>query len=215
MRPILITAGATRNPLDAIRYLSAFSSGGTGVGLARSLSAHHPVTLLGSAEACLRAGDALQTEEFTSTRDLMARMERWVRAHPAGVLIHAAAVGDYEAIPPDSSADPASRGPEKIPSGKAELQIRLRPTPKIVDHVRQWSADIQLISFKAASPETTDPQLVTIAEAQRRRTDSVLVFANIIGRLQHGVLLQGAEGSSWHATRAAALEALVAAVRRL
>ena len=119
MSAILITAGATRNPLDAIRYLSAFSSGSTGVGLARALSEDHTVHLLGSAEACLRAPEGLSTEEFTSTRDLMARMERWVRANPDGVVIHASAVGDYEAIPEDEQD-----GPAKIPSGKAELLLR-------------------------------------------------------------------------------------------
>ena len=209
-RPILITAGATRNPLDAIRYLSAFSSGSTGVGLARALSVDRTVTLLGSAEACLRAGEDINTEEFTSTRDLMARMERWVRTHPDGVVVHASAVGDYEAVPDDEGS-----GPAKIPSGKSELLLRLRPTPKIVDHIHSWSPDVRLISFKAASPETTDARLVEIAEAQRVRTGSVLVFANIIGRLQEGVLLQGADGASWHSTRPAALAALTEAIAHL
>ncbi len=206
MRPILITAGATRNPLDAIRYISAFSSGTTGVGLARVLASDAAVTLLGSAEACLRAGADLHTEEFTSTRDLMARMERWVRANPDGVVVHAAAVGDYEAAVGDG---------KKIPSGQSELILRLRPTPKIVDRIRDWSSDVTIISFKAASPETTDAGLVEIAEAQRRRTGSALVFANIIGRLEEGVLLQRADGSDWHATRPAALAALSEAIRHL
>ena len=209
MRPILITAGATRNPLDSIRYLSAFSSGSTGARLAAALQ-DRDVTLLGSAEACLRAGAAQQTEEFRSTRDLMARMERWGRDHPDGVVIHAAAVGDYEALPAAGQA-----GPAKIPSGRAELTITLRPTPKIIDHIHRWSTGIQLISFKAASPETADARLVEIAQAQRARTRSVLVFANIIGRLDEGVRLLGADGPSWHATRGAALEALIAAVREL
>lgn len=206
MTHILITAGATRNPLDAIRYLSAFSSGSTGVGLAAALSDAGLVTLLGSAEACLRAGADTQTEEFVSTRDLMARMERWVLAHPDGIVIHAAAVGDYEAAEDDG---------EKIPSGQAELIIRLRPTPKILDRIRDWSPAARIISFKAASPETTDERLVEIAEAQRCRTGSTCVFANIIGRLQEGILLQRESGSEWHATRSAALAALVVAVKTL
>ena len=209
MRPILITAGATRNPLDAIRYLSAFSSGNTGARLAEALQ-DNDVTLLGSAEACLRASAKLKTEEFRSTRDLMARMERWIRANPGGVVIHAAAVGDYEAIPEEDRASPA-----KIPSGRAELTITLRPTPKIIDHIHRWSPDIQLISFKAASPETSDAQLIEIAQAQRARTRSVLVFANIIGRLHEGVLLLSASGLAWHETREEALAALVEAARRL
>ncbi|MEN9786901.1 MAG: / pantothenate metabolism flavoprotein, partial [Pseudomonadota bacterium] len=61
-RPLLLTAGATRNRVDAIRYLSAHATGQTGVALARRLSGHGlDVHLLGSVEACLRAElDALR-----------------------------------------------------------------------------------------------------------------------------------------------------------
>ena len=100
MRPLLLTAGATRNPVDAIRYLSAHASGRTGIDLAGRLSGAYAVHVLGSGEACLRAPAGLSTEEFTSTRDLMARMERWIRANPTGIVIHSAAVGDYEAEAP-------------------------------------------------------------------------------------------------------------------
>src|SRR5688572_24419311 len=105
----LITAGATRNPIDAVRYVSAWSSGGTGVAIANALrDAGRSVHLLGSAEALLRAHD-MPSEEYGSTRDLMARMERHVRANPQLTLVHASAVGDYEL--PEIE-------PSKIPSGR-------------------------------------------------------------------------------------------------
>ena len=98
-RPVLVTCGATRNPLDAIRFISAFSTGRTGGAIAQALADRgHPVHVLGSAEALLRLTDpALTREEYRSTRDLMARMEAWVRANPGGIVVHSAAVGDYEA----------------------------------------------------------------------------------------------------------------------
>ena len=44
---ILVTAGATREPLDAVRYLSNVSTGATGAALAAALAARgHTVTLL-------------------------------------------------------------------------------------------------------------------------------------------------------------------------
>lgn len=198
MRDLLLTAGATRNPVDAIRYLSAHATGRTGVDIAARLGGTHRVHLLGSAEACLRAPPGLSTEEFTSTRDLMARMERWITTHPHGVVIHSAAVGDYEAEPVKS----------KIASGAPELVLRLQPGPKIVDHVRTWAQDVFLVSFKAGAPELTPPELEAIARRQLERTRSDLVFANVIGALETSVLLVGPRETTAYPRRADALTAL-------
>lgn len=204
MKPLLVTAGATRNRIDAIRYLSAHASGRTGVDLAARLGATHAVHLLGSAEACLRAPVDLPTEEFLGTRDLMARMERWLRANPGGVLIHSAAVGDYEADPVET----------KIPSGAAELVIRLHPAPKIVDHVRDWAPDVFLVSFKAGAPGLTPEELEAIARRQLERTRSDLVFANVLGAIETTVLLVGPTETTAFPRRADALTALCARLPR-
>jgi len=188
MRPLLVTAGATRNPVDAMRYLSARSSGVTGTALARQ--AGGAVFLLGSPEARLRAPD-LPGETFGSTRDLLERMHAWCSRNPTGVVIHAAAVGDYEV---------AGAG-GKIPSGQASLTITLSPTPKILDRIRGWSPDLRIVSFKAAPPASDPAALHRIADAQRVRTDSSVVFANTIGRLQAGVVLVDAAGATHHAHR--------------
>jgi len=188
----LVTAGATRNPVDAMRYLSACSSGGTGAWLADRLA---PADLLGSPEALLRTGNG---QPFGSTRDLLARMERWVRAHPGGVVVHAAAVGDYE-VAADAS---------KIPSGQPALTLTLTPTPKVIDHVLGWDPGCRLVGFKAAAPGTTPSELERIARALMDRTGAVAVFCNVIGDLDATCAL--ADGASFtpFATRQEALEAL-------
>lgn len=193
MRPVLVTGGATRNPVDAIRYLSARSTGRTAVALATRLQAH----LLGSAEACLRAPPGLSAEEYGSTRDLMARMERWVRAHPGGTVLHAAAVGDYECAPTD----------DKIPSGQASVTLTLTPTPKIVDRVRDWDPGVFLVSFKAGRPGLAEAELEAVARAQLRRTRSDVVFANTIGALETVLLVS--EPTTERYAREAAIDALV------
>lgn len=203
MRPALVTAGATRNPVDAIRYLSAGATGTTGIRLASGLSSLFATTLLGSGEACLRARLVhadLRTEEFTSTRDLMARMERHLRAHPGGLLVHSAAVGDYE----------AQAVATKIPSGQAELVLRLTPGPKIVDHVRDWDPELRLCSFKAGSPDWTDDRLEAVARAQLRRTRSDWVFANRLGELATSCMVLDPAGTQRFTSREAALSYLLA-----
>jgi phosphopantothenoylcysteine synthetase/decarboxylase len=163
-----------------MRYLSARSSGSTGIHLCRALRIHGFLPfLMGSAEARLRAPD-LVGEEYGSTRDLMARMEVWIRAHPDAAVVHAAAVGDYEVSHPNAS---------KTPSGKPEWTLVLHPTPKIADHVRGWGHTGPYVTFKAAAPETTDADVVAIARKQRERTGCDLVFANVLGRTAEGVYL--------------------------
>ena len=202
MRRVLITAGATRNPVDAMRYLSANSSGNTGLWLAEQLLAQGcEVWVLGSVEARLRGPD-LPGESFGSTRDLMAKMQRRVQAHPGSVVVHAAAVGDYEVCDP----------PGKHPSGQNELVLRLTPTPKIIDHLKVWDPSLTLVSFKAAPPDTSGADLEQIADAQRARTGSALVFANVLRRLGTDVLLLDASARRWFDGRQAALDALQEAV---
>mgnify|MGYP002037534785 CR=1 FL=1 len=167
MRDILITAGATRNPIDAMRFISANSTGQTGAWLADALGTEHDVTVLGSPEALSRCPDSVRHQTYTSTTDLMDKMRTWVLAHPFGLVIHAAAVGDYAVDPVEG----------KLASGQDSLTLTLRPTPKILDAIRGWSPDVKIISFKAAAPHTSMPELGAIARAQGERTDCMAVFA--------------------------------------
>ena len=209
MRPVLLTAGATRNRVDAIRYLSAHATGRTGVDLAGKLAAAgRQVHLLGSEEACLRAmllqaaspAPTLTLETFEGTRDLMARMERALRAAPHSVLLHSAAVGDYE-------MENAEAG--KIPSGRDRVTLALVPAPKNVDQVRGWAPDCFLVSFKAGSPDWSEDRLEAVARAQLERTASDVVFANRIGALGTSCMLLDARGTARFTARAEALAALV------
>ena len=199
---VLITAGATRNPIDSMRFISARASGRTGVGLAHALIRRGAdVFLLGSPEARLR-GEGLDGDTFGSTRDLMERMEQWCRAHPDGALVHSAAVGDYAV---------SEEGSGKVESGRSQWELTLVPTPKIADRVRPWGLRGMYVTFKAAAPGTSREELVTLAEGQRLRTDCDLVFANVLGRTQHDVALVG-EKVRWFSTRDEALAALLAAL---
>ncbi len=176
--------------------------------LARRLFGPQPVRLLGSAEACLRARIAgiaePMLEEFTSTRDLMTRVEANLRDWPRAVLIHSAAVGDYEMEAPRA---------DKIPSGAEAIELRLVRAPKIVDRVRDWAPGCFLVSFKAAPPSTDREALERIARAQLERTGSDLVFANALGDIERDVLLVGRDGTQAFARRQDAVDALFDAVR--
>ena len=199
-RPVLITAGATRNPLDSMRVITANSSGKTGVSLAISLNAlGFEVTVYGSPRALAILPSNLQSEEFGSTRNLESLMHNWVVQHPKGIIIHCAAVGDFE-----------YRGQtnKKIPSGQS-ITIELHPAPKILDQLKEWSETSVIVSFKAAAPNTSNTHLLEIAQSQLERTGSDWVFANVLGRTERDVLIVESTNAVWFTKRQDGLQALI------
>ena len=81
------------------------------------------------------------------------------------------------------------------------------PTTKIADQVRGWGLVGPYVTFKAAAPETCLEDLHRIAAAQRARTGSDRVFANVLGRL--GTVLWVGEDAIRFDDRRAAVSRLV------
>jgi phosphopantothenoylcysteine decarboxylase/phosphopantothenate--cysteine ligase len=137
---ILVTAGATREPLDAVRFLSNLGTGATGAALAEALAARgHAVTLLrGERAAAPRAlGDS---ELFSSAEDLYGRMKRRLAGGGFDAVIMTAAVADYRPIE-------AACG--KISSDAETLTLQLVRTPKILPQLKSLSRrSLRVIGFK-------------------------------------------------------------------
>ena len=186
-RPLLITAGATRNFIDNMRCITANASGKTGANIAQSFPIQ--CTLLGSPSALAHLAirtktsiahhPTIQTQEFTSTEDLHEKMKKWVQTNRHGIVIHSAAVGDYA----------PQQQPGKISSGESSLTITLYPTVKILDEIKKWDPSCLLVSFKAAPPQTSSLDLSNIARAQLQRSQSDLVFANVLTQTGQNVQL--------------------------
>jgi phosphopantothenoylcysteine decarboxylase/phosphopantothenate--cysteine ligase len=114
-KKIIVTAGATREPLDPVRFLSNHSSGKMGIALARAAWRR-------GADVTLIAGHVdvpLPSEIRTQKADTVKEMARAVSENllSADVLIMAAAPADFR---------PASEAPEKI------KKLRGKVAPKIV-----------------------------------------------------------------------------------
>lgn len=190
-----------------MRFISANSSGKTGAYLATSLLRSKRVELcfLGSPEAILRlqaelGDDAQNVEilEFTDTRNLHSQMHQWCKNSENGIIIHAAAVGDYE--------NRTANG--KIPSGQENLSIHLTAAPNILRQINDWNPSHRIVSFKAAPPETAPETLLNIATVQQKSSKSWIVFANVLGRLTQDLLLLSEEPKYYH-LRSDALDALI------
>ena len=137
---ILVTAGATREPLDAVRFLSNVSTGSTGAALADAFAArNHRVTLL-RGESAVTPRSACAGEVFTSAEDLRTRVQRHLAGGTFDAAIMCAAVADYR-------PDFAVRG--KISSDAAELVLRLVRNPKILPQLKSFSPrPLVVIGFK-------------------------------------------------------------------
>lgn len=119
-RSVTVTAGPTREHLDAVRYISNPSSGKMGFAMARAAREmggrvtliHGPVHLSPPAD--------VETVQVTSTAD----MHRAVEEHAdADVVIMAAAVSDFT---------PAAKSAGKIKKEKASRTLELEPTRDIL-----------------------------------------------------------------------------------
>lgn len=140
---ILITTGATREPIDDVRFLSNVSTGATGAQLAESLSTRgHVVTVL-RGQGALSPRDVAAVHTFGSTADLDAQLDTLLAAGGFDAVIQCAAVSDYR---PETVAD------GKLSSEADELTIRLIPTPKLLPTLKSRAPDAPIvIGFKLTS----------------------------------------------------------------
>ena len=175
-----------------MRVLTANSTGRTGVLISQQFEERgYSVHFMGSPLALTQSNCPASVEEYGSTRDLLNKMEYWIKKHPSSIVVHCAAVGDFEI---QDSIN------QKIPSGTT-ISLTLHPTPKILDQIRSWDKNVTLGSFKAAPPKTTFTELKTICIKQLRRTNSDVVFGNILGQLESDVLIQAPYYNEIHPNR--------------
>lgn len=137
---ILITAGATREPIDSVRFISNVSSGRTGASLADNLAAlgHTVVFLHGEGSALPR--HTLPAQAFTSADNLRTLLAQRLRSEAFDVVIMAAAIADYR---------PATPVPGKLASEPAEMTLYLVRNPKILPQVKSLSpTPVRVVGFK-------------------------------------------------------------------
>jgi len=155
---ILITAGGTREPIDSVRYIGNLSSGRTASRLADELmDAGHRVTWLGAEDAVTPTRPCAM-QKFYSFDDLALQLQTLLAAHDYAAVIHAAAVSDFSVaavltqagIPLDSLAGKLS--------SESDLLLRLKPNPKLLDRIRNWSKNPQILVIGFKLTDTKDLQ---------------------------------------------------------
>jgi phosphopantothenoylcysteine decarboxylase / phosphopantothenate---cysteine ligase len=169
---VLVSAGGTREPLDAVRYVGNRSSGRMGVALAAEARRRGAeVTLLG-ANLAVPAPPGVELVETPTAADL--EREALARAAVADVVVMAAAVADYR---------PAEALAAKRPKDTATWTLELEPTTDVLSALGGRSRDGQLLVGFAA--ETGENGLGR-ARDKLSNKGAHLIVLNDVGRTDIG-----------------------------
>jgi len=175
---VVVTSGATREPIDSVRYISNLSSGRTGAMICEALVARgFQVTQVAGVDSVQAAGVA-RREAFTDHASLDTALRRLARDTSCAAVIHTAAVGDFAVADAQTDA--------KIASG-SELSVKLQPTYKIIDRIMGYAGnpEMVLVGFKL----THEPDAGTQAKAARellKRSRARFVVQNDVSTLADG-----------------------------
>jgi phosphopantothenoylcysteine decarboxylase/phosphopantothenate--cysteine ligase len=139
---VLVTAGGTREPLDAVRFVGNRSSGRMGVALAEEAQRRGAEVTLIASNLAVPAPDGIEVVEAPTA----AEVERATASHTeSDVVLMAAAVSDYR----PSQTDEAKR-----PKDEETWQIELEPTSDVLKSLGERRANGQiLVGFAAETAE--------------------------------------------------------------
>ncbi|MCX7906674.1 MAG: bifunctional phosphopantothenoylcysteine decarboxylase/phosphopantothenate--cysteine ligase CoaBC [Bacteroidetes bacterium] len=134
-RRVLVTAGPTVEPIDAVRFISNFSSGKMGFALAEQAARRGAEVVLITGPVYLPTPAGVRRIDVRTAEEML----RAVQAESeADVVIMSAAVADFA---------PAHPKPGKIKKAQhtGGLQLRLRPTPDILEWLGRHKRPGQLL----------------------------------------------------------------------
>lgn len=184
-RRVLVTAGGTQEPLDAVRYLGNRSSGKMGYAVARECSARGASVVLVSAPTALRPPQEVEFVGVRTAREMADAV--FQRFDDADAVLMTAAVADF------SPAEPSAG---KIKKDAAPESIGLMRNVDILAELGKLKKSQVLVGFAAETEDVTRN-----ARSKLEAKNLNLVVANDVSRPDVGfgadeneVVLVGPEG---------------------
>jgi phosphopantothenoylcysteine decarboxylase / phosphopantothenate---cysteine ligase len=164
-RRVLVSAGGTREPLDAVRFLGNRSSGRMGVALAEEARRRGAdVTLLTANLAVLPPRGI----EVVETPTAAAMLDEVLARRDADVVLMAAAVADYR---------PAEPAAEKRPKDERAWQVTLEPTTDVLRTLGERRTNGQVLVGFAA--EYGDEGLARAREKLEHKRIDLVVYNDV------------------------------------
>ena len=160
---VLVTAGATQEALDPVRYITNHSSGKMGYSLAKISAFRGAEVVLVSGHTALPAPLFAERVSVTSAEDMFQAVTE--RSEWADIIIKAAAVADYR---------PAAVSSEKIKKSDDQMSIGLERTQDILGYLGAHKRDGQFLCGFAM--ETQD--LLENASQKLKKKNADMIVAN-------------------------------------
>ena len=172
-KKVLVTAGPTLEYIDPIRVITNKSSGKMGVAIAEeALYRGAEVTLIyGRGAVPPPAG--VRVIRVETTEEMYDALMEELRTQKHDIVIAAAAAADF------TPEKPIER---KISTRNThELILKLKPTPKIIEAVKQISPNTFLVAFKAEHG-LSDDEMIESAYQTLKAANADLIVANDVSR---------------------------------
>ena len=161
-KKVVVSAGATQEAMDPVRYITNHSTGKMGYAVARACMLRGAdVTLLTSTGCHLPAVPFVKTVPFTTAADLFEAVKE--NAMDADALVMAAAVADYR---------PAVVAADKMKKKDGELSVALERTQDILAWVGEHKPEKLFVC--GFSMETKDLLQNSTAKLQKKNMDMIV-----------------------------------------
>ena len=131
---VLVTAGATRESLDPVRFITNHSTGKMGYAIAAAAAARGAEVTLVSAKSELAPPAYVNVVDVVNTQQMFDAVT--TRSADCDIIIKAAAVSDYR---------PAAYSDEKVKKKDGDMSIALERTPDILKYLGEHRAEGQFL----------------------------------------------------------------------
>jgi phosphopantothenoylcysteine decarboxylase/phosphopantothenate--cysteine ligase len=146
---ILLTCGPGYEPIDEVRRLTNHSTGALGAQLADMLTdaGYEVFCLRGLGATAALPQRAKIVKAFGTGSELMEQLHRMAGRHRFVAVLHAAALSDYQIESVRDAQGRILRG-RKISTQQGEIQLRLKPAPKVIAGLRDWFPSAKIVGWK-------------------------------------------------------------------
>lgn len=133
-KKVLVTAGATREAIDPVRYITNHSTGKMGYSIARRAAEMGAETVLVSGQTNLKTPFGVKRVDVISAKDMFEAVKMY--ADDSDIIIKSAAVADYR---------PKTVAEEKIKKSENDAFIDLERTDDILKYLGENKRENQII----------------------------------------------------------------------
>ena len=161
-KKVVVSAGATQEPMDPVRYLTNHSTGKMGYAVARACMLRGAEVVLLSSTSCTQPDvPFVKKVPFTTAKDLFEAVK--ANAMDADALVMAAAVADYR---------PAEVASDKVKKHDGEMNIALERTDDILAWVGAHKPETLVVC--GFSMETRDLVENSTAKLNKKKMDMIV-----------------------------------------